>query len=105
MGAPFDKSEYDPLVTFAYEQIVVSNAAVPCTAATQGPAGSPPAKRAVVIVETDAVRFRADGVAPTATVGMLLAVGDQMVFWGEDIRAVKFIRVTGDAKVNVEYAR
>lgn len=43
-----------------------------------------PAKEALIDVETNGVRFRIDGVAPTATVGHFLAAGSSMVIKGMD---------------------
>jgi len=42
------------------------------------------AKEALIDVETYAVRFRIDGVAPTATVGHYIAAGSSMVIKGMD---------------------
>lgn len=55
---------------------------------------------AVIIAETQAVRWRDDGVAPTATVGMPLAVGTYMLYDG-NIRSLQFIGQAGQAIVNV----
>lgn len=58
----------------------------------------------VVQCETQAVRWRDDGTAPTATVGMPLATGVQIVFGGAaEIAAVRFIQQTATATLNISY--
>ena len=58
---------------------------------------------AVVSPSTQAVRWRSDGTAPTATVGMPLAVNADYTFSGADLAAVKFIEQTASASLNVTY--
>jgi len=64
-------------------------------------------KRAFITVETDAVRWRADGTAPTATEGHVIAAADSISFTGGNYRQllenIQFIRVTTDATVKVTY--
>lgn len=48
------------------------------------------------------VRWRDDGTAPTATVGMTLAPGAQLEYDG-DLNSIKFIEETAGAKINVSY--
>jgi hypothetical protein len=107
MGAPFDKFDYAPLNTFAFEQVTASTVAVILTVATWSPTGGTSAARAVITVQDNGVRYRADGTAPTATVGTPLAAGDELTIWGtEDIRDIQFIRSgAADAILNVHYAR
>lgn len=106
--SPFDKEGYDPLDTFGFEQVSVAGTAVGLTAATYAPA-SPggPAKVAYIQCETAAVRWRADGTDPTATVGVSMEAGDEIVVWGQyDIQSIKFIWRDGvTATLNVHYAR
>ena len=54
-----------------------------------------------VSVETNDVRYRADGTAPALTTGVLLATGDH---WIPDVpgSALKFQRTTGTSKVSVQ---
>lgn len=52
--------------------------------------------------EAQAIRFRDDGVAPTATVGQPLAVGTTLEYMGT-MSAVKIIEQTGGAKVNASF--
>jgi hypothetical protein len=57
---------------------------------------------AIITPETQAVRWRDDGVAPTASVGMPLAVGVTLQYDG-DISQIRFIEQTGSAKINISY--
>lgn len=63
-----------------------------------------PTNAALVLLqaETEAVRWRDDGTAPTASVGMLLAAGETLPYNG-DLRALRFIEVVTGAKLNVTY--
>jgi hypothetical protein len=62
------------------------------------------ATMAVITAEAQAVRYRDDGVAPTTTVGMPLAVGAQIQYLGT-ISALQFIAQTSGGIVNVLYYR
>lgn len=57
---------------------------------------------ALIVAETQAVRWRDDGTAPTTSVGMPLAVGTSLSYDG-DLKAVRFIEQTASAKLNVSY--
>ena len=57
---------------------------------------------AIITVEAQAVRWRDDDVAPTATVGMPIATGVTLQYDG-DISKIRFIEQTGGAKINVSY--
>ncbi len=48
------------------------------------------------------VRWRDDGVDPTASVGMSLASGQEMDYSG-DLTTIKFIDGTSTSKINVSY--
>lgn len=88
---------------FGYQQITsLSSAASLTVPATnlQGLVGTP--TFAIIRCETQAVRWRDDGVAPTATVGMPLAVGDVLKYDG-DLKRIKFFEQTASAKLNVSY--
>ncbi len=69
------------------------------------------AKGAIITVETDQVRYREDGTAPTSSEGILLNPGDVLTYdsWTSDdskrriLIAVKFIRVTSDAALKIHY--
>jgi hypothetical protein len=57
---------------------------------------------AIITPETQAVRWRDDGVAPTASVGMPLATGVTLQYDG-DITKIRFIEQTASAKLNITY--
>lgn len=57
---------------------------------------------AVIQAEAQAVRWRDDGVDPTASVGMVLAAGSSMNYDG-NLNAIRFIQVTAGAILNVAY--
>jgi hypothetical protein len=57
---------------------------------------------ALIVAETQAVRWRDDGTAPTASVGMPLAVGVSLQYDG-DLTKIQFIEQTGSAKLNISY--
>ena len=104
--APVDKEFYNPVITFGFEQITVSTIAKSFTLATYSPGTKGTALLATVIVESNGVRYRKDGTAPTSSVGMPLSSGDVLYIWGStDIKNVKFIRSgASDATLSVEYA-
>jgi len=57
---------------------------------------------AFITAETQGVRWRDDGTAPTASVGMPLAAGATIQYDG-DLRKIKFIEQTASAKINISY--
>jgi hypothetical protein len=57
---------------------------------------------ALIIAEGAAVRWRDDGAAPTASVGMPLAVGVPLQYDG-DLSKIRFIQQTATAKLNISY--
>ena len=57
---------------------------------------------ALIIAETQGVRWRDDGTAPTASVGMPLAAGVPLQYDG-DLTKIKFIEQTASAKLNISY--
>lgn len=87
-----------PHEALGYEQIVDLSTAVGLTV----PRG---AKFALIQAEGANVRWRDDGTAPTATVGMLLSTTSDGLWFTGDLRAVRFIQTTAGAKLNVSYYR
>jgi hypothetical protein len=79
-----------------FQQITNLGSAVGMTVPATG------ASFAVILAEAQNVRWRDDGVAPTAGVGMLLEAGVEFTYQG-DLSAVRFIEVTAGAKLNVSY--
>ena len=63
------------------------------------PAG---ATLALIVPETQNVRWRDDGVAPTASVGMLVVANSSMSYDG-DLQKIRFIAATSGAILNVSY--
>ena len=57
---------------------------------------------ALIVAETQAVRWRDDGTDPTASVGMPLATGVSLSYDG-DLRAIRFIQQLASATLNVSY--
>jgi len=57
---------------------------------------------ALITPETQGVRWRDDGTAPTASVGMPLAAGVTLQYDG-DITKIRFIEQSASAKLNISY--
>lgn len=57
---------------------------------------------AIITPEGEDVRWRDDGVNPTASVGMPLAAGVTLQYDG-DLTLIKFIEQTAGAKLNISY--
>ena len=86
-----------------YQQITSLSSATKLTVPQKdlsGLAGSP--RIAIITPEAQAVRWRDDGVAPTASVGMPLAAGVTLQYDG-DINQIQFIEQTSGAKLNITY--
>jgi hypothetical protein len=82
-------------VCLGYQQITSLSASTALTV----PAG---ATMALIVPETQAVRWRDDGTAPTASVGMPVAVGSFLNYDG-DLKNIRFIQQTASATINVSY--
>lgn len=57
---------------------------------------------ALITPETQGVRWRDDGTAPSASVGMPLAAGVTLQYDG-DLTQIQFIEQTASAKLNISY--
>lgn len=57
---------------------------------------------AVIVPEVQPVRWRDDGTAPTASVGMQLDVGQPLRYDG-NLDSIRFIEVAASAKLNVSF--
>jgi len=57
---------------------------------------------ALITPETQGVRWRDDGTAPTASVGMPLAAGVTLQYDG-DLSKIRFIEQSASAKLNISY--
>jgi hypothetical protein len=82
-------------VCLGYQQITSLSTATALTVPTG-------ATMALIVPETQAVRWRDDGTNPTASVGMPVAVGESLNYDG-DLKSIRFIEQTASAKINVSY--
>jgi len=86
-------------IALGFEQLAVSNTAI-------GLASIPEkANKAVMTVEDGTLRYRDDGTAPTATVGLKVFVGGTIILNGRD-SIQKFLAIrqgTTDSELNVSY--
>lgn len=83
-----------------YQQITGMAASTGLTVPSDQNRGIP--TLAVIQAEAQAVRWRDDGVAPTSTVGMVLAAGASMEYDGT-LGGIRFIEATAGAILNVTY--
>ena len=88
-----------------YQQITSLAASVGLTIPTTDTQGNTCKPNAVLLLsETQNVRWRADGTAPTATVGMLIpTTATQPFYYDGDLNAIRFIEAAASAKLNVVY--
>lgn len=106
LAAPGGCTNAPWLVPFAFETITVSSSAIGFTATVYQPAGSIAPDMAVVTTETNDMRYRSDGINPTASVGHVLAsAGTLTVCGAQSIKQVRFIRVSADGTAQVTYYR
>lgn len=82
-------------VCLGYQQITDLSSAVGLTI----PLG---ATLALIVPETQNVRWRDDGTNPTASVGMPIYIGASLSYDG-DLNRIKFIQETASAKLNISY--
>lgn len=82
-------------VCLGYQQITLLSAATGLTV----PQGT---TLAVIAPLTQGVRWRDDGTAPTASVGMPIAAGAYFSYDG-DLKSIKFIEQTASAELNISY--
>jgi hypothetical protein len=61
--------------------------------------------KAIVACNGADVRYRMDGVDPTANVGNLMSVGDRVSFGAAELAAVRFIQVEGGAILDIQYLK
>jgi hypothetical protein len=86
-----------------YQQLGTLSSATGLTVPARTPDGmSAKANFALIVAETQNVRWRDDGVDPTASVGMLLVAGIPFQYDG-DLAKIKFIETTASAKLNISY--
>lgn len=86
-----------------YQQISSLSSAASLTVPAMTPAGlKAQPVFALIIAEGQSVRWRDDKTAPTASVGMPLAVGVPLQYDG-DLTNIQFIEQVAGAKLNVSY--
>lgn len=86
-----------------YQQITSLSAAAALTVPQRDATGANQKPvLALIVAEGAAVRWRDDGVDPTASVGMPLAVGVPFAYDG-DLSRIRFIQQAGTATLNVSY--
>jgi hypothetical protein len=86
-----------------YQQISSLSSAANLTVPVQTPEGlNAKPVFALIIAEGQAVRWRDDKTAPTASVGMPLAVGVPLQYDG-DLINIRFIEQVAGAKLNISY--
>lgn len=83
------------LAAIGYQQIVNVSASVGLTVPVR-------ARVALIQAETRSVRWRDDGVAPTASIGMVLNEGATLMYDGA-LSSIRFIEIAASAKLNVSY--
>jgi hypothetical protein len=88
-------------VPCGYQQILSLSSAQALTIPTT--CGGPPTL-ATITAEAQAVRYRDDATAPTAAVGMPLAVGTSLTYQGT-LSKIRFIEQTSGAKLNILFYR
>lgn len=87
-----------------YQQITSLSSAANLTVPARSPLGTIQSPRiALLQCESQSVRWRDDGTSPTASVGMILNVGDQPYPYDGDLTKIKFIETAASAKLNVSY--
>ena len=88
---------------FGYQQITNLSASVGLTIPTTTPEGlNGKPVFALIIAEGAPVRWRDDGIAPSTTVGMPIAVGVPLQYDG-DLSKIRFIQQSASAKLNISY--
>ena len=88
---------YPAVKPLGYQQILAATLAA-ATSLTP-PSGT---RYAIITPEAQGVRWRDDGTAPTATVGMLLGANGVLIYNG-DFTKIQFIAATAGAILNVSY--
>ncbi len=82
-------------VCLGYQQISTLSASIGLTV----PVG---ATMALIVPEAQNIRWRDDGTAPTASVGMPVTVGSFLNYDG-DLNKIRFIEQASGSKLNVSY--
>lgn len=102
---------FQRLEVVAYATLAVSGTAVSLAdsspALVAGRVNDKLVTRALITVETDDVRWRADGTAPEVTEGHKLLNGDSITFidarYSQLLADIQFIKVTNNAALKITY--
>lgn len=81
-----------PLLYVQQSLTTVANLTTPPAAATY----------ALLIPESQAIRWRDDGTDPTAAIGMPISAGQSFVYDG-DVTKIRVVSQTGTASLNIAY--
>lgn len=88
---------------FGYQQLATLTSSIGLTVPVVTPEGlNGRPVFALIVAEGAPIRWRDDGLAPTASVGMPLAVGVPLQYDG-DLNKIRFIEQSASAKLNVSY--
>jgi hypothetical protein len=88
---------------FGYQQITDLTASTALTVPIKSPEGlNAKPVLALIVAEGAPVRWRDDGIAPSATVGMPIAVGVPFQYDG-DLTKIRFIQQSASAILNISY--
>jgi len=94
------------LAPYQFETITVSSTAIGFTTAKIQPSGQTPGVMAVITLATNDVRWRVDGVDPTAGVGHAFAATTSLTVCGlQSLQQFRMIRQSADATASVSYFR
>lgn len=99
---------YYELEAFADEALTVSSTSLALTSATHQPGTNSNnwAQMAILVVETNSIRIRSTGSAPTSSVGQLVQADSQIILCGtKTLTNFRMIRVSSDAPVYATYFR
>lgn len=92
-----------PLVALGYCQLATLSSSTLLSTCSGGiPAG---ANVVVLRGEAQALRWRDDGTAPTASVGMPMATSDAPLVYSGPLTALRFIEQTSGGKLNASFYR
>jgi len=93
----------DTTSNLGYQQIADLSSAVGLTIPAVDIAGNKVMPtRAFIVAEGNDIRWRDDGTAPTASVGMIL-IRNNVLSYDGDLNKIKFIQSASGAKLNVSY--
>jgi hypothetical protein len=93
----------DTLYNCGFQQITSLAASTALTVPDIPGGGGRKATFARIQCTAQSVRWRDDGTAPTASVGMLMTVAPNELQYDGDLAAIRFIEAAGGAVLNISY--